>query len=107
MSDVLAQLEKQGMKGFDISDDELAKSHVRYMVGGSRDVPDERMFRFGMFPSKLYGLQEFSPLQQSFLSDQPLCADFWRAYAPTGISRCSTTEITVQVRTLHPTCSYS
>ena len=48
VSDVLAQLEKQGMKGFDISDDELAKSHARYMVGGRMDVPNERMFRFGL-----------------------------------------------------------
>ena len=48
VADVLAQLEKQGMKGFDISDDELAKSHGRYMIGGNVLVPNERMFRFGM-----------------------------------------------------------
>lgn len=36
------------MKGFDISDDELAKSHARYMVGGCHAVPNERIFRFGM-----------------------------------------------------------
>ena len=35
------------MQGFDISDDELAKSHVRYLVGGRLKVPDERIFRFG------------------------------------------------------------
>lgn len=35
------------MRGQDISDDELAKSHARYLVGGRYDVPDERIFRFG------------------------------------------------------------
>jgi threonine dehydratase len=51
VSDVLAQLEEEGMKGFDISDDELAKSHARYMIGGRMDVPNERMFRFGAWLS--------------------------------------------------------
>lgn len=47
VSDVLAELEKEGMKGRDISDDELAKSHGRYLVGGCQDVAHERVFRFG------------------------------------------------------------
>jgi threonine dehydratase len=41
-------LEKQGMKGYDISDDEMAKSHSRYMIGGAQRVENERLFRFGM-----------------------------------------------------------
>lgn len=44
---VLAALGAENMKGFDISDDELAKSHARYMVGGCHNVPNERIFRFG------------------------------------------------------------
>lgn len=44
---VLAELERGGMNGLDISDDELAKSHARYMIGGASDVPNERIFRFG------------------------------------------------------------
>jgi len=36
------------MKGYDISDDELAKSHSRYMIGGAQRVENERLFRFGM-----------------------------------------------------------
>ena len=40
-------LEQHEMKGSDISDDELAKSHARYMIGGRVDVPNERLFRFG------------------------------------------------------------
>jgi threonine dehydratase len=44
---ILATLDKEGMKGYDISDDEFAKTHGRYMVGGRAAVPHERLFRFG------------------------------------------------------------
>jgi threonine dehydratase len=47
VSGVLTALEEHGMKGFDISDDEMAKSHTRFMIGGCAVVPDERVFRFG------------------------------------------------------------
>jgi threonine dehydratase len=47
VADVLAALEKQDMKASDISDNEFAKSHARYMIGGSPVVPNERIFRFG------------------------------------------------------------
>lgn len=45
----MTELEEKGMKGYDISDDEFAKSHARYMIGGSKDVPHERVFRFGEY----------------------------------------------------------
>ena len=48
VSDVLSTLEERGMKGYDISDDEMAKSHSRYMIGGAQRVENERLFRFGM-----------------------------------------------------------
>lgn len=44
---VLAELKTHGMKGWDISEDEFAKSHARYMIGGAKDVSHERVFRFG------------------------------------------------------------
>ena len=44
---LLAELASIDMQGFDISDDELAKSHIRYMIGGCPRVDDERVFRFG------------------------------------------------------------
>ena len=44
---LLDKMKAEGMKGTDISDDELAKGHLRYMVGGSSVVKDERLFRFG------------------------------------------------------------
>jgi len=44
---VLDELERGGMNGHDISDDEMAKSHARYLIGGASDVSNERIFRFG------------------------------------------------------------
>lgn len=49
VSQVLSTLEAQGMKGYDISDDEMAKGHGRYMIGGAQKVENERLFRFGMY----------------------------------------------------------
>ncbi len=47
VSEVIAALGQLEMKAVDISDDEMAKSHTRYMVGGCTQVPNERIFRFG------------------------------------------------------------
>ena len=47
LTDVMNELEKQGFRGTDISDNELAKTHMRYMIGGKLAVPHERIFRFG------------------------------------------------------------
>ena len=47
--DVLSALANADMSGLDISDDEMAKSHVRYMIGGCQTVANERIFRFGKF----------------------------------------------------------
>ncbi|KAI9569690.1 tryptophan synthase beta subunit-like PLP-dependent enzyme [Boletus coccyginus] len=58
VSAVLDALQQKGFKGFDISDNEMAKSHTRYMVGGCRVVPDERLFRFE-FPERPGALRKF------------------------------------------------
>ncbi|KXN92453.1 Threonine dehydratase, mitochondrial [Leucoagaricus sp. SymC.cos] len=55
---VLSALAAEDMKGFDISDDELAKSHARYMIGGCHAVPNERIFRFA-FPERPGALRKF------------------------------------------------
>lgn len=47
VSEVLKALHEKGMKGVDISGDELAKTHARYMIGGKKEVENERVFRFG------------------------------------------------------------
>jgi threonine dehydratase len=51
VASVLDELERGGMNGHDISDDEMAKSHARYLIGGASDVPNERIFRFGTIHS--------------------------------------------------------
>lgn len=56
--DVLTALKQADMQGFDISDDEFAKSHVRYMIGGCAQVPNERAFRFE-FPERPGALRKF------------------------------------------------
>ena len=48
INSVLAALKARDMHAEDISGNELAKSHVRYLVGGKVAVPDERLFSFGM-----------------------------------------------------------
>ncbi|KAF9524045.1 threonine ammonia-lyase [Crepidotus variabilis] len=58
VQDVLHRMEEQDMQGFDISDDEMAKSHVRYMMGGPQKVQDERIFRFA-FPERPGALRKF------------------------------------------------
>jgi threonine dehydratase len=58
VSMILENLEKEGMKGTDISDNEFAKSHARYLVGGKADVQDERIFSFE-FPERPGALSRF------------------------------------------------
>ncbi|KAH9961562.1 tryptophan synthase beta subunit-like PLP-dependent enzyme [Russula dissimulans] len=58
VASVLEKLAQGGMNGCDISDDEMAKSHARYMIGGASDVPNERVFRFE-FPERPGALRKF------------------------------------------------
>ncbi|KAJ7084428.1 tryptophan synthase beta subunit-like PLP-dependent enzyme [Mycena belliarum] len=55
---LLKTLAEQDMIGFDISDNEMAKSHARYMIGGSQVVPNERVLRFE-FPERPGALRKF------------------------------------------------
>lgn len=43
---VLDACNSSGLTAIDISDDELSKSHARYMIGGRANVRHERTFRF-------------------------------------------------------------
>ena len=53
------QLRSQGYENIDITDNELAKTHIRYMVGGkSKDVSSERVFRV-WFPETPGALTRF------------------------------------------------
>jgi threonine dehydratase len=56
---LIAQLRARGYPVVDMSDNEMAKLHVRYMVGGrSREVEDEVLYRFE-FPERPGALLHF------------------------------------------------
>jgi threonine dehydratase len=51
-------LRARGYEAFDLTDDEMAKLHVRYMVGGRATARDERLYRFE-FPERPGALMKF------------------------------------------------
>jgi threonine dehydratase len=56
---LLGMVAGAGFKVVDMSDDEMAKLHVRYMVGGhARELEHERLFRFE-FPERPGALMQF------------------------------------------------
>ncbi|KAK4054332.1 threonine deaminase [Microbotryomycetes sp. JL221] len=58
LSSIMTTLTSKGMSPLDISDNEMAKSHARYLVGGRKAVPNERVFRFE-FPERPGALRKF------------------------------------------------
>ena len=58
LADLIFRLEQRGMAATDLSGDELAKSHIRYLVGGRSDVPNERLYMFE-FPERPGALVKF------------------------------------------------
>ena len=58
LESLLSRVEAGGMKAADLSGDELAKSHVRYLVGGRSGVPHERLYMFN-FPERPGALEKF------------------------------------------------
>jgi threonine dehydratase len=58
LSTIMAKLAQGGMTATDLSDDELAKTHLRYLVGGRSAVQDERLFMFE-FPERPGALAKF------------------------------------------------
>ncbi|MEN9543444.1 MAG: threonine ammonia-lyase, biosynthetic [Pseudomonadota bacterium] len=56
---IAARFQKQGFATVDLTHDELAKSHVRHMVGGRSELArDERLYRF-IFPERPGALMKF------------------------------------------------
>lgn len=56
---LIAQLKQKSYQVLDLTDDELAKLHIRYMVGGrTNGLTNERIFRFE-FPERPRALQNF------------------------------------------------
>lgn len=58
LSAIMTALSQDGMRATDISTNEMAKSHARYLVGGRQRVPHERLFRFE-FPERPGALRKF------------------------------------------------
>ena len=57
--DIIKRLKVNGYKCYDMSSNEMAKLHIRYMVGGiCKEINDERIYRF-MFPEKPGELLKF------------------------------------------------
>lgn len=64
-SRLVSELERHGLPTLDLTDDEMAKSHVRYMVGGrAPQAQNERLFRF-TFPERPGALMKFLTNLQS------------------------------------------
>jgi threonine dehydratase len=55
---LLAQLVRHGHRATDLSDNELAKQHVRHLVGGRTESRDEMLYRFE-FPERPGALMNF------------------------------------------------
>lgn len=51
-------LTKADYPAIDLTDDEVAKTHIRYLVGGHASLPDEQLFRV-MFPERPNALLNF------------------------------------------------
>ncbi|WP_051237647.1 threonine ammonia-lyase, biosynthetic [Ottowia thiooxydans] len=61
---IAAALEQQGFPTLDLTQDELAKEHVRYMIGGHSPLArDERLLRF-VFPERPGALMKFLSLMR-------------------------------------------
>lgn len=58
LAETLRRISGCGMTPTDLSGNELAKSHIRYLVGGRSNVSDERLFMFN-FPERPGALERF------------------------------------------------
>ena len=56
--ELVGSLRRKGYAVLDLSDDEMAKLHVRHLVGGHAGLADERLFRFE-FPERPGALMAF------------------------------------------------
>lgn len=66
LENLFLRLEEEGMTARDLSGDELAKSHIRYLVGGRSNAENERLFTFE-FPERQGALLKFlTTLQPGF-----------------------------------------
>ncbi|KAJ3313225.1 hypothetical protein HDU76_002694 [Blyttiomyces sp. JEL0837] len=64
LKEVFTHLADLGMEAMDASVNEMAKAHARYLVGGRKEVPNERVLRFS-FPERPGALNHFLNSLQS------------------------------------------
>ncbi|WP_037587511.1 threonine ammonia-lyase, biosynthetic [Stenoxybacter acetivorans] len=65
LQNIAAELNQAGLPALDLTHDEIAKIHIRYMVGGrTNQVPNERLFSFE-FPERPGALHRFLNHMQS------------------------------------------
>ncbi|KAK4552231.1 threonine deaminase [Recurvomyces mirabilis] len=66
LANLIERLGNESMQAIDLSGDEVAKSHIRYLVGGRSDAANERLFAFE-FPERSGALYRFlTTLQPGF-----------------------------------------
>ncbi|KAI5195991.1 threonine dehydratase I [Aureobasidium subglaciale] len=66
LADLIRRLSNEGMTAVDVSENETAKSHIRYLVGGRSTALNERVFAFE-FPERQGALVKFlTTLQPGF-----------------------------------------
>ena len=58
MTNLMHRLCQNGIAATDLSDDELAKTHIRYLVGGRSNAQNERLYMFE-FPERPGALMKF------------------------------------------------
>lgn len=58
LAEIREKCKEQGFEAEDISKNELAKTHARYIIGGRADVKDERLYRIE-FPERPGALLKF------------------------------------------------
>ncbi|KAK0391877.1 hypothetical protein NLU13_1375 [Sarocladium strictum] len=58
LESLITRLRNEDMPVTNLSDNELAKSHIRYLIGGRASVPNERLYMFN-FPERPRALERF------------------------------------------------
>ena len=103
---VLTMVAEAGFKVVDMSDDEMAKLHVRYMVGGhARELTHERLFRFE-FPERPGALLRFleaigSRWNISLFHYRNHGSDHGRVLAGVQVSPADADDFALHLRELH------
>jgi threonine dehydratase len=79
---LLRSIERAGIRTLDLTDNELAKLHVRHLVGGPANAPNEILYRFE-FPERPGASDGLSRRDEPRLEHQPLpLSQPWRRLRP-------------------------